>query len=412
MSKREIVVVGASAAGVSSAMAMRAAGFDGGITVLDSDLHQPYERPPLSKNLLNGGVSALKHLYPEGVYQDNGIELVLGQGVVSLDHERYRVGLAGGDSLPADQVVLATGVAARRLQVPGADLRNVLVLRDAKDANALSSQMANGGPLVIIGGGFIGLELAALARENDVDATVVEVAQLPLMSAGLPIGELTRNLHQERGVRFVLGSSVSSFEGTSSVEAVILDNGTRLPAATVVVGVGVVPRVDLARAAGVEVDAAGVVVDEIGQTNTGWIYAAGDVASQPHPALEARGRIEHWDAAIRHGSAVGATVAGTPTRFDSLPYAWSDQYGITLQLFGRIRRTDRFVIRRGFTSERYVAFWLRDGKIGAAMGLNSSKELAATRRLIESGLIVPDESLSDPDVDLRKLAKELSIARG
>lgn len=412
MSRREIVVVGASAAGVSSAMAMRKAGFDGGITVFDSDPHQPYERPPLSKNLLSGGVATLKPLYPQADYEDNGIKLILGQGVDSLDNERRRVNLTGGDSLPADQVVLATGVAARRLQVPGADLGNVLVLRDAADANALSAQMANGGPLVIIGGGFIGLELAALARENDVDATIVEVAPLPLMSAGLPIGELTRNLHQERGVRFVLGSSVSSFEGASNVEAVILDNGTRLPAATVVVGVGVVPRVDLARAAGVEVDSAGIVVDGIGRTSTEWMYAAGDVASQPHPALAVRGRIEHWDTAIRHGSAVGATVAGTPTRFDSLPYAWSDQYGMTLQVFGRIRSTDRFVMRRGFTSERYLAFWLRDEKIGAAMGLNTSRELAATRRLIEGELVVPVDSLSDPDVDLRKLAKELSTTRG
>ncbi|WP_236792215.1 NAD(P)/FAD-dependent oxidoreductase [Amycolatopsis sp. GM8] len=409
MKRSRQVVIGSSAAGVSAAFAMRRAGFDGAITIVGSDPHEPYERPPLSKSLLSTGDTSLKPIFPAQSYLDDDLELILGVGVRRLDTARQTVELADGRILAAGHVLLATGVGARRLPIPGADLANVMVLRDAADAGALASRLTSGGPLLVIGGGFIGLELAAAARDRGLDVTVVEQAALPLVGvAGRPIAELVRQLHEDRGVRFVLGTTVEALVGTNEVEAAILSDGSRRPAATVVVGVGVVPRVELAEAAGIEVDRYGIVVDRFGATTNPWVSAAGDVASQPHPALDTRGRIEHWDVALRHGAAVGASAVGVATEFDALPYAWSDQFGLTFQIFGRPRATDQFVLRAGATQERFIGFWMRDERVGAVMGLNAAREVAAARRLIESGLHVPAARLLDAEVDLRRLPKQLA----
>ena len=402
------VIVGASAAGVSAALAIRTAGYEGAITVLDSDPNQPYERPPLSKSLLgeDAGTPALVPILPQQMYEEHDIGLRLGARVRALDPDNRLVRLQDGAVLAAEHVVLATGVAARLLAVPGADLANVLTLRDAADARAVTACLATGGPLVIVGGGFIGLELAAVARENGVSVTVVELASLPLVGVtGPEVAELMYRLHTERGVQFRLGVSVSAFVGESAVEAVQLDDGERLPARTVVVGVGVVPRTELAEAAGLDVDRFGIVVDRFGATSSPWVSAAGDVASQPHPALPAPGRIEHWDVAQRHGAAVGASVAGVPTAFEATPYAWSDQYGLMLQMFGRAHPGDEIVLRAGATPERFLAFWLRGGRISAVVGLDSGRDVAAGKRLIEAGLPVQAAELQDPDLDLRTLLK-------
>jgi 3-phenylpropionate/trans-cinnamate dioxygenase ferredoxin reductase subunit len=406
------VIVGASAAGVAAAVAMRTAGYDGPIRVVDSDPHLPYERPPLSKALLGGpGNEALKPILDENAYRTYDIELRLGTGVTDLDFGARRVALGDGVVLPAVHVVLATGVAARRLTVPGAELANILTLRDADDARTLSAQLSAGGPLVIIGGGFIGLELAAVARQNDVEVTVVELAPLPLIGVlGPEAAGLVNRLHTDRGVHFRLGRTVSAFVGTAAVEAVELNDGERLPAQTVVVGVGVLPRVALAKAAGIAVDRFGIVVDRLGNTSNPWVSAAGDVASQPHPALAAPGRIEHWDVAQRHGTAVGTSVVGPATPFEATPYAWSDQYGLMLQMFGRPHHGDELVLRRGATPERFLAFWLRAGRVGALAGLDLPRDVAAARRLIDPAALVPVAQLEDPDVDLRRLVKDLAAA--
>ena len=406
------VIIGASAAGVSAAVAMRTAGYPGSITVLDSDPNPPYERPPLSKSLVGQKTgSALKPILPTELYATHDIELRLGTEVAALDVERQEVALRDGSVLPAEHVVLATGVSARRLTVPGADLSNVLTLRDAADARALSECLAAGGPLVIVGGGFIGLELAAVARENDIPVTVVELTTLPLIGiVGAEVAALVHRLHTDRGVDFRLGSTVSAFLGESSVTAVELDSGERLPAQTAVVGVGVLPNVALAEAAGIKVDRFGIVVDRLGNTSDPWVSAAGDVASQPHPALSAPGRIEHWDVAMRHGAAVGATIAGTPTAFESTPYAWSEQYGLMLQMFGRPHPGDELVLRDGATPERFMTFWLRGGRLGAVGGLDCARDVAGAKRLIEAQVPLTAEQVADPGLDIRQLLKAAKAA--
>lgn len=400
------VIVGASAAGMSAAMGLRSHGFGGRITVVDRDPHEPYERPPLSKL----ADRALRPIAPADRLAQLDIELRLGVGVRDLDPGSRTVRLDDGEAWTVETLLLSTGVAARRLAVPGADLDHVLVLRDAADAGRLADRLTVGGPLVVVGGGFIGLELAALAREHGLDVTVVELGARPLQALDERIGLRTLELHEDRGVQFRLGRTVRRFEGVAAVEEVVLDDDTRIPAATVVVGVGVVPRTELARSVGARTDEHGIVVDACGRTTVPWVYAAGDVASQPHPHLVAgRGRIEHWDVALKHGAAVGATMAGQPTAFTETPYVWSDQYGLTFQMFGRPGPADELVMRHDSSTTSYLGFWLRNDVMVAVCGLDRPRDVGAARRLLQRP--VPAHSradLADAGVGLRTLIKTLT----
>jgi 3-phenylpropionate/trans-cinnamate dioxygenase ferredoxin reductase component len=408
---RRHVIVGASAAGVSAAIAMRDVGYDGEIVLLDRDPHLPYERPPLSKSLAVGAESSLKPIVAESTYAERALDLRLGTQVSALDPGSQAVELADGSAVRADHVILAVGLAARPLSVPGAGLRNIVLLRDAADAAALTSRLIAGGPMVIVGAGFIGLELAALATQAGIDVTVVELAPAPLWTVlGKEIGRMVQELHQQQGVRFVLERTVSEFLGRTEVEEVLLNDGSRIQASTVVVGVGTVARDRLALAAGVAVDR-GVIVDAHGQTSNPWISAAGDIARQPHRWLDGPARIEHWDVALRHGQAVGMTVAGRPTTYDGVPYAWSDQFTLTLQIFGRPTPLDTFVLRDGSRPDKFLGFWLRNGRIRAVAGLNTARDVRAAKALIESGLAVSAEVLAATGTDLRALQRQDSRSR-
>lgn len=407
MRRSSCVIVGASAAGISAAVAMRRLDYRGRITVVDADPNPPYERPPLSKSLLDGTAGGLVPILPWSTYDDLEIDLRLGERVTAIDPGALQVRLGGGDRLDVDRLVLATGVTARRLAVPHADADNVVTLRDAADAWRLNSLLTRGGPLVVIGAGFIGLELAAVARQRGLDVTVVEAQPHPLAHVvGSEVASLVVDLHHGHGVRLITGATVERFVATgTTVEQVVLSTGRRIDAATVVVGVGVEPRTELAASALVDVDRWGVPVNEFGQTSRAWIFAAGDVASQAHPHLAARGRLEHWDVAQRHGEAVGSTVAGEPVRYKEVPYAWSDQYTGTLQIVGRPRGTDQVVLRGGATPERFLAFWLRDGRVGAVAGMDASREIGVARRMVAANMPVDSDVLADTATDLRSLLK-------
>ncbi|EGX57319.1 pyridine nucleotide-disulfide oxidoreductase [Streptomyces zinciresistens K42] len=395
------VVVGGSAAGAAAALSMRASGFQGRITLVDADVYEPYERPPLSKTFED--LAAPRPIVPPGHYADQDIQLALGARAVRLDDRRRRVVLDTGDELPADAVLLATGVSPRRLGVPGEDLGNILSLRDIHDARALAARLDAGGGLLIVGGGFIGLEAAAVARGRGLDVTVVEARPVPL-AAVLDTGpaRVLNRTHTERGVRFRTGRTVARFRGDGVVEEAVLDDGTRCAAATVLVGCGVTPNDGLARAAGARTDD-GIVTDARGRTSHPWLWAAGDVASYVSPYTVRRGRIEHWDVARRHGTAVGATMAGRPASHSDAPYFWSDQYGRRLQMYGRRAPGDRLVTRPGSTEDGFLAFWLRDGRLVAAAGLDRPRELRAAKPLIECRARVTPEDLADPAVPLRGL---------
>lgn len=402
-STRHHVVIGAGAAGLAAVSAMRDNGFEGRITVVDAEAHTPYERPPLSKEFLTD--RKLRETLPANEYQRLGVDLRLGDAVHRLRPDDRRVDTSDGDSLAAEKVLLATGVSARRLQVPGSELDNILTLRDADDAAALASRLDRGGPLVVVGGGFVGLEVAAAAADRGTDVAVVEIGALPLTGAvGPEIAQRICNLHTERGVRILTRRTVSEFLGTRAVEAVRLSTGEILDTATVVVGCGVEPNDGLAREAAVHCDD-GIVVDELGRSSHPWVWAAGDVAAHINPHLGVRARIEHWDVARRHGAAVGASMAGIPTVNREIPYFWSHQFRHTLQMYGRARAGDRLVVREAGPGPGFVALWLREGHIAAAAALDEPRDIRSAKVLAERQINVPEEALRSPTTDLRLLAR-------
>jgi len=406
------LIVGASAAGVSAALGMREAGYEGDIVLVDADPHLPYERPPLSKSLAGESPAALKLIVPEPLYSDQNIDLRLGTAVSALRPADRKVELTDGSVISADHVTLAVGLAARGLPVPGIDKANVLTLRDAADSFAITSRLSAGGPLIIVGAGFIGLELAAVAVSSGVEVTVIELAPAPLAPIlGLELGQLVERLHRDRGVRFIFGRTISKLVGDAEAELVVLDDGTRLAASAVVIGVGTVAREQLAVDAGIVCER-GVCVDQHGLTSNPWVSATGDIANRPHPSLDAPARIEHWDVAMRHGRAVGMSAVGVATVSDDVPYAWSDQYDLTLQMFGRGGPTDTLVVQRAARPDRFLAFWQRDGRVRAVAGLNMPREVRASRTLVERGLAVPAEFLRDDQTDLRALSRQLATGRG
>ncbi|MCU1698141.1 MAG: hypothetical protein JWR34_4204 [Mycobacterium sp.] len=405
------VIVGASAAGLSAAQELRSTGFSGELTVVDRDRYMPYERPPLSKSVVPGTNSPLASLVDEETLRELDIELICGTGVRGLDMARHRVELTDGQSLTAESVLLATGARPRTLGVPGAQLDGVLQLRSATDAWKLNDRLASGGPLVVVGAGFIGLELASAARSVGVEVTVVETLAAPLAAAlGPTLSSWLLDMHRTHGVGMHLGVDVEALVGHGSVEAVVLTDGRRLPAQTVVVGVGVEAEVDLARQAGL-LCSDGIVVDEYGQTSDPWVFAAGDVACQPHPHLGAPGRIGHWDSALRHGAAVGATMAGRPTSHSAVPYLWSEHYGGVLQSYGRHRAGDDVVIRGSIESDRAVVVWLRSEVPVATAGFGAPREVRAIKSLIEAGAPVEAAMVADPTTDLKQLGRGVLAPR-
>ncbi len=396
-----IAIVGASAAGVAGAMALRRCGFGGSITLYDEDPALPYERPPLSKSLSEPG-RELKPIIGAELYDELDVGLRLGCRVAGFTSDRSVV-LSDGSCTRHDRVLLTTGVSARRLAVPGAGLDHILQLRNAADARAITDRLMLGGPLVVVGGGFIGLELAAVARSLGIDVSIVEVAPLPLAHAvSHDVAALISSLHIDRGVRITTNATVASFRGTREIEEVVLADGRILPARTVVVGVGVTANDGLAREHGVNC-ADGVIVNQFGATSDCWIWAAGDVTVRRHRHLRRMCRIEHWDTAQRHGATVARSMVGDLVEEAAVPYVWSDQYEHTFQAFGRPEPYDRLIFRPGAEPHHFLAFHVDDGRVHAVAGIGYPREVRAGKALIERAVRVSDSALRDPDTDLKAL---------
>lgn len=401
MSSDTIVVVGASAAGVAAAMGAREAGWDGEIVVVGDEPHEPYERPPLSKSLLTGAEPHAKRLLTSERAAELELRLLLGRSVVDLDPARGTAVLDDGEPIPAKGVVLATGSRPRTL--PHLDGPGVLQLRTLTDATSLVACLETATQVAVVGGGFIGLEVAAAARARGSEVTVIEVAPTPLLHIGDPtIGEWFRERHTERGVRIVTSRQVTELRrGDDGMPTeLVLDDGSRVAAQLVVVGVGVTPRTELAERAGVAVTG-GVIVDETGRSSSPWLYAAGDVAV--HTVDGQLRRVEHWTVAAEQGLAAGRSIAGVRSAWCSVPYFWSDQFEFMLQLFG-VPRAGDIVVTRRMDEGAACWFWLRDGTVSAAAGVNA-REVRIGRQLVAARTPVDPATLADDGVDLRSLLR-------
>lgn len=375
-------MVGASLAGLSAARSLRKQGYDGRLVVIGDELHRPYDRPPLSKEFLAGTLGEAD-LALEAQDEDLGAEWLLGTRATGLDRAHRAVRLADGREVRVDGLVIATGAAARRL--PGSDgLAGVHVLRTLDDARALRDELARGGRLVVIGGGFIGAEVASTAYALGVDVTVVEVAPTPLAGPlGATMGGIVSGLHADHGVRLLCGVGVKGLSGERRVNAVLLDDGRGIPADIVVVGVGARPSVEWLEGSGVELDN-GVKCGADGRTALAGVVAVGDCANWYDPRAGAHRRVEHWtgarerpDAAVATLLAGGAVVPGVPRP----PYFWSDQYGVRIQFAGHAAGADSVSVEEGAVDDRNVlAVYRCAGDPVAVLGMNQPRLFTRWRK--------------------------------
>lgn len=397
-------IVGANLAGGRAAETLRAEGFDGRIVLIGAEPHRPYERPPLSKEALRGEAPYEKaFLCSEEWYVENDIELRLGVTATEFDPAAREIGLDGGERVAFDKLLLATGGRVRRLAVPGADLDGVLTLRTIDDSERIRARLIPGAPVVVIGAGFIGSEVAASAKMLGCRVTVLEVAPVPLGRAlGPELGRIMGEIHREHGVDLRTGTGVERIEGDRGVARVVASDGATLEAAAVIVGVGIDPEDGLARRAGLEVSN-GIVVNERCETSAPDIYAAGDVANHPNPILGERIRVEHWQNAQNQGAAAARAMLGHAEPFAEIPWFWSDQYDLNIQMAGHATSWDRIVFRGDVDARSFSAFYLRGGLIAAALAVNRAKDVRAARGLIKDKVRVDPALLADESTDLRAL---------
>ncbi|MGZ4275784.1 MAG: NAD(P)/FAD-dependent oxidoreductase [Solirubrobacteraceae bacterium] len=399
---RRVIIVGAGLAGAKAAEALRAEGYDRELVLIGDEPEAPYERPPLSKGYLRGeeGFDAAL-VQPEAWYAEHAIELVRGVAVERLDAHERRVELGDGRTLTADAVLLATGAEPRTLPLPGADLDGVLTLRTRRDADALRARLRAGAPVAVIGGGWIGCEVAASARMLGCDVTLLEADRAPLARVlGVELGERIAQLHRDHGVAVRCGVAVGALEGAGAVEAVRLSGGERVAAATVVIGVGVAPRTRLARDAGLAATD-GIDCDALLRTSAPGVFAAGDVARVQHPRYGRPVRVEHWAAAIDQGVAAAGAILGRTEPHELLPYFFSDQYDTGLEYVGLHEPGDRLVIRPADGS--LTALWLgADGRVTAGLQLDDWDATNALRQLL--GQPLEPGRAADPGIALAELA--------
>ncbi|MGH9047818.1 MAG: NAD(P)/FAD-dependent oxidoreductase [Acidimicrobiales bacterium] len=399
------VVVGAGLAGAKAAETLRGEGFDGRVVLIGEEPRRPYERPPLSKDYLRGekGFDDAA-VHPADFYDGQGIELRTATLVTGIDPERHQVIVSSGERLGYDRLLLATGAAPRRLQVPGSELDGVHYLRTVADADALCEAIRGSTQVVVVGAGWIGAEVAASARQLGAAVAMVELTSSPLERVlGPEVGGIYAGLHAEHGVDLHFGVGVDALAGSSAVEAVRLTDGTLLPAQVVVVGVGVVPRTELAESAGLALDN-GIAVDEHFQTGAPGIFAVGDVASAFHPRYGTRIRLEHWSAALNQGPVAARNMCGRPTPYERTPYFFSDQYDFGMEYRGWAPVFEQVVFRGDPAGRQFIAFWLHHGRVAAAMNANVWDVGDAIEGLLQAGRPVDPARLADSDVDLASLA--------
>ncbi|QNN54620.1 NAD(P)/FAD-dependent oxidoreductase [Nocardioides mesophilus] len=401
-----LVVVGGGLAGAKAVEAARAAGFGGEVVLVGAEPHLPYERPPLSKDYLMGKApfeDAVVH--DEGWYAAHQVDLRRGVTVTALDLERHEVRI-GAESLRYERLLLATGAVPRRLAMADSSGAPVAYLRSVDDSDRLRAALRPEARIVVVGGGWIGLEVAAAARNAGAQVTVVEPLELPLLRVlGPEVARIFAALHRSQGVDLRLATSMEGVAAAGAGAAVRLGDGSTLEADLVVVGIGVVPDTALASEAGLEVDN-GIVVDEHLRTSHPDVFAAGDVASAWHPLLRQRVRVEHWDNAVEQGTAAGRNLAGESVAYDRMPYFFTDQYDLGMEYVGHVgaQGYDAVVVRGepSAGSDPFTAFWLREGRVLAGMQANDWDATDAIRALVGRSVDVP--SLQDTSVPLSELA--------
>ncbi|HTW29604.1 MAG TPA: FAD-dependent oxidoreductase [Acetobacteraceae bacterium] len=406
MTATRTIIVGAGHSGGRAAEALHEADPERDIILIGREAHPPYERPPLSKAVLTGAAGSRdSYLHPAEWYPEHGIELRLSTGVAAIDRAGRALLLEDGARLAFDTLLLTTGARARTLPVPGAAEAGVLYLRDIPEAEMLASRLGPGVTLAVIGAGFIGLEVAASARQLGATVHVIEIAPQPLGRVVDPvIGRWVGALHARHGVTLHLGRAVRAIEPGGTAHRVILDDASAIDADMIVAGIGAVPNTELAEAAGLAVRD-GILTDEQGRTDDPAIRAAGDCTRHFNPLLGRAIRLESWQNAQNQAIAVARCMAGIDHPHAEIPWFWSDQYDMNLQSLGIAEPGAPLSWRGDPEGADFIAFTLADGRIAAATGVNRAKEMAAVRRIMQRNVAVEPAVLADPATRLVSLAK-------
>ena len=403
MAAQAFVIVGAGLAGAKAAEALRDSGFDGQISLIGAEEHLPYERPPLSKEYLTGKAGRDSvFVHGQTWYRQQDIDLRLGSPAAAIDRAARQVRLADGARLPFGKLLLTTGARPRQL----AGSTGVHYLRTLDDSDRLKEILATGSRLAVIGGGWIGLEIAAAARQAGLQVTVLESLELPLLRVlGHEMAQVFADLHRSAGVDLRLGARIEEIISTGSIATgVRLADGTLIGADAVVAGIGATPRTELAEQAGLEIGN-GIVTSAALRTSDPDIFAAGDVASAFHPLLGHHVRVEHWANALKQPAVAAAAMLDQDARYEELPYFYTDQYDLGMEYLGHVEGGyDQVVVRGDLEAREFIAFWLKDGRILAGMNVNIWDVTDSIKNLIRSGHPVNADALGDPGTSLEDLA--------
>ena len=396
-----MVIIGAGHAAGQAAASLRQEKYTGPITIIGDETHVPYQRPPLSKAYLSGSQEVERvYLRAEKFYNEKDIDLRLSTRATVIDRNAKTVELEGGEKIDYDKLLISTGSRPRELSIPGSDLNGIHYLRTIEDVNGIRASMNEGANLVIVGGGYIGLEVAAVSKELGLNVDVLEMEQRILQRVTTPtMSTYYDALHRGRGVNIHTNTGVTGFSGNGKVEKVLCGD-TEFDADLVIVGIGIIPNIELAEAAGLHCDN-GILVDDHCQTSDPDIYAAGDCTNHPNALLNRRLRLESVPNAMDQARTSAANMLGGDKSYAAIPWFWSDQYELKLQMVGFSADGNREVLRGDMASNQFAVFYLNDSTVVAADAVNSPKEFMLCKQLV--GKSVDAEVLSDPAADLKSL---------
>ena len=400
----ELVVIGGGQAAIQCVASLRKEGYSGSITLVGEENHLPYQRPPLSKGFLSGATES-DRLYLKKIefFQENSIQLNLGVTADRIDRDNCIVHLSDDKSIGYDKLVLATGSRVRKLKFPGSDLEGINYLRGIDDAESLKEGLLKSKTLVIVGAGYIGLEVAAVATEFDTKITVVEMADRVMNRTVNPIiSDYYQELHSKNGVDFILNESLEKVDGDKAVEQVICSGGSSIQADILVIGAGVIPNIELAEESGLNCDN-GISVNEYGQTEDSKIFACGDCTNHPNEKLNRRLRLESVHNAMEQSKTVATSVMGNRTAYNQIPWFWSDQYDHKLQIVGLSGDHDEVLIRGNQEESKFMLFYLKGEELIAVDAVNNPKEFLICRKLVENKVKISSDDILNQSKNLNDL---------
>ena len=402
----DLVIVGAGQSAAQCIMTLKRNGFEKPIILIGEENHLPYQRPPLSKDFLSEEVG-LERVYmkSQDFYDQNNVTVNKSTSVLTIEREDKTISLSDGKILSYQNLVLATGSRVRRLKVKGSDLNNIQYLRTIDNSDAIKEGFKRDKKIVIIGAGYIGLEVAAVAVKKRMKVTVIEMANRVMNRTVDPIisGHFDE-LHRENGVEIILNSTLEKFEGEKDVKAVVCKDGTKIEADLVVVGVGIQPNQEVAESAGLKCSN-GILVDEFCRTEDPHIFACGDCTNHPNFHLNKNIRLESVHNALEQAKTVALSLLGKPEKYDQVPWFWSDQYDQRLQIVGISGDHDEIVTRGSLKGGSFMLFYLKEGELIAADSINNPKDFLISKKLVANKLKISSDVLSDQSVDLKELIK-------